>query len=425
MHAYIQHLLDFAAQHSWLAAGLALVVSATEAMFVIGMFVPSTLVLVGLGGLIGAGNLPFWPLFLATTLGAVVGDAFSYWLGHHYKERLYTIWPISHYQDLLTKGKEYFAAHGGKSVVIGRFIPGVKSVVPVIAGMMQMSQMRFAILNILSSLVWAATHLLPGMSAGWVLGHLAGISKRLAITLALIVALGVLLIWLIKRGFSWGSYYLPRWKQRLQHWVEHDPARKQGLLGQLVLVEYADFRKRALLYVLLALSLSGFSVIMINVLLHTGLGGLDQALSESLQGLRTYWSDMPMLVATLAGDAWVIMGVLLAVLTVLLWQGQRNLVVGIVLAFLIASLFIFGLKGLLQVDRPVDGLYQGLEAYSFPSAQAGWGTLLAGLLAWFVIKGWRGKKRFLTVSLLALLTSLIALSRIYLGAQWPSDILGS
>ncbi|HPQ96307.1 MAG TPA: DedA family protein, partial [Thiolinea sp.] len=224
MHAYLQTLLDYTAQHLWLAVGLAFLISAGEALLVVGLFVPSTLVLVGLGGLVGLGRLDFWPIFLATTVGAVVGDALSYWIGHHYRERLYNIWPFSHYQGLLQRGHDYFAHHGGKSVVIGRFIPGVKAVVPGIAGMMGMNPLRFTVLNVVSAFAWAATHLLPGLSAGWLLSLLAGISKRLAFTVGLLLLLGILLIWLVNRGLLLGRYYLPHWQQALERWVERRPA---------------------------------------------------------------------------------------------------------------------------------------------------------------------------------------------------------
>jgi membrane protein DedA with SNARE-associated domain len=62
---------------------------------------------------------------------------------------------------MLDKGEAYFDHHGGKSVFLGRFIPGIKSVVPGIAGIVGMSPWRFTVINIVSAVVWAAVHLLP------------------------------------------------------------------------------------------------------------------------------------------------------------------------------------------------------------------------------------------------------------------------
>lgn len=425
MHAYLQPFLDFAAQHVWLAVWLAFLISAGEALLVIGLIVPSTIVLVGLGGLIGVGKLPFWPIYFATVAGAVLGDALSYWIGHHYRERLYNIWPFSRYQSLLGQGQAYFAQHGGKSVVIGRFIPGVKSVVPGIAGMMGMNPIRFSVLNVASAFAWGATHLLPAMSAGWLVGALATISKRLAITVALILLLTILLIWLAHRGTYLALYYLPFWQQKLVTQATGDPAQKHGWLAHLVLPEHAGFRQRTTLYLSLILTLSGLGIVLTSVLLHTGLGGVDTALSEGLQGLRTRWSDIPMLAATLSGDGRVMTGVVLSVLAVLVWQLQWHLLAGTTAAFALTGIFIYGLKGSLHIKRPLSDLYSGVDAYSFPSGHAGFSVLLAGILIWFVLKGWRGNKRNMTVTALTLLTGMIALSRIYLGAHWPSDVLAS
>lgn len=160
----LQHLLDLVALHPALATAAAFAVAAGEALLVIGVFVPSTVVLMGIGGLIGLGKLPFWPLFLATTAGAAMGDQISYYLGHLYKARLAGLWPLSRYPNLLAAGRRYFVRHGGKSIVIGRFIPGIKAVVPGVAGMMGMGALPFTVLNLLSAAAWAAAHLLPGLS---------------------------------------------------------------------------------------------------------------------------------------------------------------------------------------------------------------------------------------------------------------------
>ncbi len=165
MTAYLLGFVEFAGSHPALAILTAFVVSTGEAVLIIGLFMPSTIVLVGVGGLIGLGRLPFWPIFLATTAGAILGDAASYWVGYAYKERLPELSSMGRYRKLLGAGQRFFARHGGKSVLIGRFIPGIKSVIPSIAGMTGMSVFRFSLLNILSSIPWAAVHLFPGISA--------------------------------------------------------------------------------------------------------------------------------------------------------------------------------------------------------------------------------------------------------------------
>src|SRR6202790_1853359 len=221
--AYLQDFLNFVALHPSLAIAAAFLVSAGEALPIIGLFSPSTVVLVGIGGLVGLGKVSFWPVFIATILGATIGDAISYWTGRIYKERLVEIWPFSRHPGLLTAGQRHLPRRGGMSIVIGRFVPGIKPVVSGVAGMMGMGAFRFTILNLLSAIAWAAVHILPGVSAGLALTGLNAISKRLAIVIGVLVIGIVLGIWFAKVTIGWGLRHLTRIQTALLDW-----ARRRG-----------------------------------------------------------------------------------------------------------------------------------------------------------------------------------------------------
>jgi undecaprenyl-diphosphatase len=423
MHAYFQHLLDIVAQNPMLAVWVAFVVAAAEAVLVIGLFVPSTTVLVGIGGLIGLGKLPFWPVFWAVALGAAVGDAVSYWIGHTYRERLYGIWPFSRYVSLLASGQEYFNVHGGKSVVIGRFIPGVKAVVPGIAGMMGMNPLRFTTLNILSAFAWAATHLLPGMSAGWVIASLGAISQRLAIMFGLLLVMTATLIWAGQYGVAVGLRYLPRWQMALSRWGESYEGWGKVAVQRMVLPDHADFRLLVLLNLLVVLGVVGIAGLLETLSAQGNVFQFDHAFSQSLQALRTQWTDPLMLTVTLLGDAAVVVAVLLAMLLVLAWERRWWLWAGVALTFVAAIVFVDGMKWLVQSARPITDLYVGVTAFAFPSGHATVSFTLSGLLGWFVWRGGSSWLRVLLMPLLGVMAVLVAFSRIYLGAHWPSDVL--
>ena len=137
----IQPYLDyFSANPEW-ALVIIFLIAMGEALLIIGLFVPSTAVLVGAGVLVGTGHLSFWPVIIATAVGAIVGDQISYWAGRLFGERLKTLWPLNRYPQLVAKGEDFVREHGGKSIAIGRFVPGVKSVVPGIVGMFGMNQL--------------------------------------------------------------------------------------------------------------------------------------------------------------------------------------------------------------------------------------------------------------------------------------------
>ena len=75
MTTWVQPILDYLSQNPATAWAIIFLVSMGEALFVVGLVVPSTAVLVGAGTLVGLGKLQFWPVFLMTILGAIAGDA--------------------------------------------------------------------------------------------------------------------------------------------------------------------------------------------------------------------------------------------------------------------------------------------------------------------------------------------------------------
>ena len=209
MTIYLQQLLDFIGLHSSLAIAAAFLVSAGEALPIVGLFSPSTVVLVGIGGLVGLDKVSFWPVFVATVLGASLGDAFSYWSGRIYREHFAEIWPFSRYRGLWTAGQRHFDRHGDASIVIGRFIPGIKAVVSGMAGMMGMGAVRFTIISLLSAIGWAAVHILPGVWAPQVLTWLNAIDTPLAVFVGVLVVGTILAIWpmrLLIRLNTWAAH---------------------------------------------------------------------------------------------------------------------------------------------------------------------------------------------------------------------------
>jgi membrane protein DedA with SNARE-associated domain len=147
----------------WLFVFLVFLVCVGEAVFILGLLVPSLPILLLVGGLIATQDLNFWPIFFAATLGGIVGDAISYWIGFFLKDKIKTVWPFRNYLPLIARGELFFQRHGGKAIFIGRFITGLKAVVPGVAGMLGMNWGYFTFINTISAFVWAASHILPGM----------------------------------------------------------------------------------------------------------------------------------------------------------------------------------------------------------------------------------------------------------------------
>ena len=183
----ISSILISVSSNYWLFVFLVFLVCVGEAIFILGLLVPSLPILLLVGGLISTQKLDFWPIYFAATAGGVAGDAISYWIGHLLKGRIKTIWPFRNYVHLIEQGEVFFQRHGGKAIFIGRFITGLKAVVPGIAGMLGMRWSYFTLINVISAFIWAASHILPGM-------FLSEWLKSIGLSLELVILVGALIL---------------------------------------------------------------------------------------------------------------------------------------------------------------------------------------------------------------------------------------
>lgn len=133
-----------------------------ESLAFLSLLVPATVILLGIGALVGAAQIPFWPVVLAAALGAALGDWLSYEFGHHYKDGAKRLWPMRRYPEMVARGEAFLHRWGAAAVAIGRFFGPARAVVPLIAGMFGVDRLPFQVANILSALVWAFVLLAPG-----------------------------------------------------------------------------------------------------------------------------------------------------------------------------------------------------------------------------------------------------------------------
>jgi len=133
-----------------------------ESLAVISFFVPATVMLVGIGGLIGASGLSFWPIWCGAVVGGILGDWLSYAVGLYFKERAHLHWPLSKYPEFTKRADEFTRKWGALGVFIGRFSGPLRAFVPLAAGIFDMPQWKFQLANVSSALLWAFALLAPG-----------------------------------------------------------------------------------------------------------------------------------------------------------------------------------------------------------------------------------------------------------------------
>lgn len=186
--------------HPYCALLFTFLIALAESLAVIGSIIPGSITMTTVGILAGSGAMRIDLTFIAAILGAIVGDGLSYLLGYYFSDHLVNKWPFKRYPHWLNYGERYFARHGGKSVLIGRFIGPLRSIIPVIAGMMKMNRWHFFFANVLSAIGWAVLYVLPGVLIGTAGTELAP-KKASHLFLAIIVVL--IGIWALSLGIKW------------------------------------------------------------------------------------------------------------------------------------------------------------------------------------------------------------------------------
>jgi membrane protein DedA with SNARE-associated domain len=165
MELMIQQVLEFIRAHSDQAPAIVFVLAFGESLAFISLLLPATVILLGVGGFIGAAGISFWPIWTAAVLGAIGGDWLSYWLGFHFKEPIATIWPLSRHPALLQRGHIVFEKWGAIGVFGGRFFGPLRCIMPLVAGICGMRLLPFQVANVASALLWATGVLSPGWAA--------------------------------------------------------------------------------------------------------------------------------------------------------------------------------------------------------------------------------------------------------------------
>jgi membrane protein DedA with SNARE-associated domain len=192
--AWIESLTHFVADHAWLGYLVLFLAALLEAVPVVGSVIPGSTIILALSALVPSGDLDLVRVLLAAAAGAVIGDGSAFWVGHIKQRKILESWPMSNYPRVLAQSEAFFHRFGTLAVFFGRFVPPIRAFVPVTAGALGMTPLRFYTVNIAAVLLWAPAHVLPGVLAVSALHqysglpHHSGFGKGIWIPAVIIVA---------------------------------------------------------------------------------------------------------------------------------------------------------------------------------------------------------------------------------------------
>jgi len=421
MEAALTELMEWTRANPNWAGLVVMIVSALESFLVVGLFVPGSVVMFGIGAMIAAGHMQLAPTLVWATLGAVLGDGTSYLIGRVYHQRLRVMWPFRKYPQMISRGVDFFYKHGGKSVILARFVGPVRPLLPAVAGMLDMPPSRFFLVNVTSALLWAPAYILPGMLFGASLGLAAEVAGRLAVLLVILLVLLWLSWWLVIRFARSFQAHAQSLQLGILDWSRRHRY-MEPLAAALLDPRHPEARGMSVLTgVLLVASLA--LLLIPHHLAEQGLfGNLDLYLFNRLQELRSPFGDRLLVITTELGSRWVLYSFTALLSLWLLWRSHWRAALHWLLAVGFVTLVTDLLKLATRVQRP-PLLDNATLSYAFPSGHASLSVAVFGFLAVMIARELRSNWHWIPYSLAAFLVVAIGFSRLYLGAHWLSDVL--
>ncbi|WP_127475713.1 VTT domain-containing protein [Sulfurivermis fontis] len=400
-------VLDWLRAHPAWAGVAVLLIACGESLAVVGLFLPGAVLMFGIGALIGAGVLELWPTLAWAAAGAIAGDGISFWLGRHYHQRIRVMWPLRRHPELMAGAVDFFHRHGGKSVLLGRFVGPLRPVIPLVAGMLEMPVRRFAVVNMISGVLWAPVYVLPGMVFAASLGLAAEVATRLALLLGTLLMLLLLALWLTRRLFGLWHRHAYRVLRYGLDWSARHP-RLGHLPAALLDPDHPEARGLSLLGLLLLLA--GITLLWtLQALGGTALPDLDATVRDGLAALHTPWANRLLLPLAALGKLATLLpligGVMLWLLARHHWQAALH--------WLAAAAFA-GLFALLQ---------RWLQDHTTAAPSLALAAAVYGFLAVLLAREASERWRWLVYGGTALLLTGIAFAQLYLASQRLSEVI--
>lgn len=134
-----------------------------ESGMLIGLFLPGDTLLLAAGILASQGQLPLVPLLLAVTAAGILGDNVNYSIGRASGKRLFTRKDgLVFRQEYVQQAEKYYEQHGAKTVLFARFVPIVRTFVPMVAGVGKMPRKTFMFYNVIGAIIWGTSITMVG-----------------------------------------------------------------------------------------------------------------------------------------------------------------------------------------------------------------------------------------------------------------------
>ena len=182
------HLAAFVAQHGTWVYALLFVIVFTETGVVVMPFLPGDSLLFVVGTLAAAGGMDITTVTTVLVAAALTGDNVNYWIGRWAGPKVFRLEDSRWFsRKYLERTHAFYERHGGKAVIIARFVPIVRTYVPFVAGIGTMSYARFLGFSVVGAMLWVVSLCL----AGYWFGNIPLVKNNLGVVIVIIVAISM------------------------------------------------------------------------------------------------------------------------------------------------------------------------------------------------------------------------------------------
>ncbi len=400
-----------------------------ESVVFLGALFPGTLFIFTLGFLASHDVLHVSYLILYAVIGGVLGDICSYYMGVR-GVKFFSLDSKILNQKYIDKGQEYFFRHGGKSILISKFIGFFRGIVPFVAGLSAMQMNRFLPWSLSGNLISISLYTLSGFFFGEFIIYFNIWSKRIGAGLA-IVLVGVFIVWFMRtkrneidtmkifltqnfRGYVMGN--------RIMNLITH------SIIFRIIGRRF-ELGKFSGMFGTAIFSLFLFSLFLLSPLLDKLIDSRAVLLFDRSAENFFLWMRNDILTTilrwfTLFFDMAPFVGVVIFVFSILYLLEERLYAWLFAVSIAVTSGSVYLLKFFSDRGRPfAEPLFGAHQSSSFPSGHTAMATLFVGYLLFILFKKKIVRTGYVSVFLASSLVLTVAISRIYLGLHFATDVI--
>lgn len=190
---FILHIdthLDFiASEFGYLTYGILFLIIFAETGLVVTPFLPGDSLLFAIGAIAARGVLDIFTIVILLTIAAILGDTVNYWVGYYFSEKVLSGEDLKFInRKHIDRTHEFYEKYGGKTIIIGRFVPIVRTFAPFIAGVGAMTYKKFIVYNVVGGILWIVSFTI----LGFFFGNMPVVKKNFTLVIFAIIILSIM-----------------------------------------------------------------------------------------------------------------------------------------------------------------------------------------------------------------------------------------